>query len=194
MPSASFRKPDFSRSGKVQPRNDRFFTLFGFQVSDNRKLTPTGAFLMATHVLDHDAPGLAGRLRALNSESRRKVVVKASLFAAQRMSELNANTQALLDKMRFSGEVSPQEAISAMVLSEAADDEYFKLQEEGAPAEVWGKSFSLGRLLRGIVVGFGAAPKEDIADAIYEISKSVDNSASLFEHIASEIGPSPEIK
>jgi hypothetical protein len=39
---------------------------------------------MATHVLDHDAPGLAGRLRTLNSESRRKVVVKASLFAAQR--------------------------------------------------------------------------------------------------------------
>jgi hypothetical protein len=144
-----FPKTDFSGGGKVEPRNDRFFTVFGFQVSDNLKLTPTGAFLMATHVLDHDAPGLAGRLRALNSESRRKVVVKASLFAAQRMSELNANTQALLDRMRFSCEVSPQEAISAMVLSEAADDQYFKLQEEGAPAELWRKSFSLGRLLRG---------------------------------------------
>ena len=75
---------------------------------------------MPKHVLDQDAPGLAGRLRALKSESRRKVVVKASLFAAQRMSELDANTQALLDKMRFCGEVLPQDAISAMVLSEAA--------------------------------------------------------------------------
>ena len=50
------------------------------------------------------------------------------------------------------------------------------------------------KVTQGIAVGFGAAPKEDIADAIYEIAKSVDNSDSLFEHIASEIGPSPEIK
>lgn len=149
---------------------------------------------MTTHVLDQDAPGLAGQLRALKPENQRKIVVKASLFAAHGISDLDANTEALLGKMRSSGEISPQEAASAMVLSEAADNRYFKLQEQGAPAEVWGKSYSLARLLRGIAVGFGAAPNEDVADAIYEIAKSIDNSASLFEHIASEIGPSWEIK
>lgn len=149
---------------------------------------------MSTHVLDQDAPGLAGRLRALRSESQHKVVVKAALFAAHRMSELDANTEELLNKLRISGEMSRQEAVSAMVLSEAADDRYFKLQEEGAPAGVWQESFSLARLLRGIAVGFGASPREDIADAIYEIAKSLDNSTSLFEDIASTIGRSVEIK
>jgi len=96
---------------------------------------------MPTHVLDQDAPGLAGRLRAL----------------------------------------------------EAADDRYLTLQEQGAPAEVWEKWFSLARLLRGMAVGFGAAHSEDIADAIYEIAKSVGNSARLFEQIASEIGALPEV-
>jgi hypothetical protein len=149
---------------------------------------------MSTHVLDQDAPGLAGRLRALSSESQHKVVVKAALFAAQRMSELDATTEVLLDKMRSSGELSPQEAVSAMVLSEAADDRYFRLREQGAPAGVWQKSFSLARLLRGIAVGFGVSPQEGIADAIYEIAKALDNSTSLFEDIASTIGRSAEIK
>jgi hypothetical protein len=149
---------------------------------------------MTTHVLDQDAPGLAGQLRALKSENRRKIVVKASLFAAHGVSDLDANTEALLDKMRSSGEISPEEAVSLMVLSEAADNQYFKLREQGAPTEVWGKVYSQARLLRGIAVGFGAAPKEDVADAIYEIAKSVDNSACLFEQIVSEIGPSPGIK
>jgi hypothetical protein len=101
------------------------------------------------------------------------------------MSELDGNARELFDKMRVCGGVSPQEAISAMALSEAADDQYLdlKLREEGAPEEVWGKWFSLARLLRRIAVGFGAELKEDIADAIYEIAKSVDNSASLFEHL-----------
>jgi hypothetical protein len=148
---------------------------------------------MITHVLDQDAPGLASQLRTLKSDNQRKIVVKASLFAAHGMADLDARTEALLGKMRSSGEISPQEAVSLMVLSEAADKQYFKLREQGAPAAVWGKSYSQARLLRGIAVGFGAAPKEDIADAIYEIAKSVDNSASLFEHIASEISPSPEI-
>jgi hypothetical protein len=94
---------------------------------------------------------------------------------------LDAKTRALLDKMRSGGELSPHEALSAMRLSEAADDRYLTLQEQGAPAEVWEKWFSLARLLRGIAVGFGAAHREDIADAIYEIAKSVDNSARLFE-------------
>ena len=149
---------------------------------------------MSTHVLDQDAPGLAGRLRALSSENQRKVVVKASLFAAHRVPSLDANAQMLLDKMRSSGEISPQEALTAMVLSQAADESYFKLQVEGAPRAVCQKSFSLARLLRGIAIGFGASPNEDIADAIYEIAKSLDNSASLLEDIASEMGQSPEIK
>lgn len=149
---------------------------------------------MSEHVLDQDAPGLAARLRALSSESQHKVVVKAALFAAHRMSELDANTGVLLDKMRSRGELSPQDAVTAMVLSEEADDRYFTIQMEGAPAAVWQKSFSLARLLRGIAVGFGALPQEDIADAIYEIAKSLDNSASLLQDIASTIGPSAEIK
>jgi hypothetical protein len=142
---------------------------------------------MAIHILDQDAPGLANRLRGLKSENRHKVVVSASFFAARGMSDLGANTEALLDRMRACGEISAQEAESAIVLSGEADDRCFKLQEEGAPADVWGKSYSLARLLRGIGVGFGGEPKEDIADAIYEIAKSVDNSAGLLEHIASEI-------
>jgi hypothetical protein len=143
---------------------------------------------MTIHILDHDAPGLANRLRGLKSENRHKVVVIASSFAARGMSDLGANTEALLDRMRACGEISTQEAESAIALSKETDDRYFKLQEEGAPTEVWRKSYSLARLLRGIGVGFGAEPREDIADAIYEIAKSVENSASLLEHIASEIG------
>jgi hypothetical protein len=132
-------------------------------------------------------------LRALTPESQRKVLVRAALFAAQSISELDAETRALLDKMPSGGELSAQEALSAMRLSEAADDRYLALREQGVPAEVWEKWFSLARLLRGIAVGFGAARREDIADAIYEIAKSVDNSARLFEHIASEIGALPKI-
>ncbi len=119
---------------------------------------------MTTHVLDQDAPGLAGQLRALKSENRRKIVVKASLFAAHRVSDLDANTEALLDKMRSSGGISHQEAVSLMVLSEAADNQYLQLREQGAPAKIWGKAYSQARLLRGIAVGFGAAPKEDVSD------------------------------
>lgn len=153
-----------------------------------------GNALMFTHVLDEDAPGLAGRLRALNPERRRKVLVKTALFAAQGIPELDAKTAALLDDLRFRGELSAHEAAFAMHLSEAADDRYLTLQGQGAPAGEWGQWFSLARLLRGIAVGFGAAPKEDIADGIYEIAKSLDNPASLFEQIASEISSSPETK
>jgi hypothetical protein len=149
---------------------------------------------MTTHVLDRDAPGLAIRLRALKPESQRTVLVKAALFAAQTIPGLDPNTQTVLDEMRFRGELSPQELVFAMHLSEAADDRYLTLQEQGAPVEAWGKWFSQARLLRGIAVGFGAAPKEDIADAIYEIVKSVDNPAVLFGQLASEIGSSSPTK
>jgi hypothetical protein len=146
---------------------------------------------MPTHVLDQDAPGLASRLTALKPENQRKVLVKAALFAAESITKLDAKTQTALDDMRFRGELSPQEAIFAMHLSEAADERYLTLQEQGAPADVWGNWFSQARLLRGIAVGFGAAPKEDIADAIYEIAKSIDNPAGLFQHIASEMRTLP---
>lgn len=141
---------------------------------------------MTAHILDQAAPGLANRLRALQSEDRHRVVVRGALFAAQGMC-LDAETGVLLEKLRAGGKLSAEEAVSAMALSEGADERYFRLKEEGAPAAVWARSFALARMLRGIGIGFGAAPREDVADAIYEISKSVDDSEKFFERIASEV-------
>lgn len=142
---------------------------------------------MKTHILDQEAPGLAKRLRAVPPALQHRIVTRVSLVTAQKLANLQKTTSDVLDELRSQGKLSSERAKSVMALSEAADDEYFDLQEQGAPEEEWSRRFSEARLLRGIAVGFGASPQEDIADAVYELIKALDDPAATLQSIESEL-------
>jgi polyhydroxyalkanoate synthesis regulator phasin len=142
---------------------------------------------MKTHILDQDAPGLAKRLRAIGPELQQRIVTRASLVTAKKLVSLHKTTSEVLDELQLKGKLSPERAKSVMNLSEKADDEYFDLKEQGVPEEEWNRLFSEARLLRGIAVGFGASPQEDIADAVYELIKALDNPAATLQLIESEL-------
>jgi hypothetical protein len=145
---------------------------------------------MKPHILDQDAPGLAQRLRAVRPELQHRIVTRASLVTAEKLAGLHKTTSEVLAELQSQGKLSSERAKSVMALSEAADDKYFDLQGQGAPEQEWGRLFSEARLLRGIAVGFGASPQEDIADAVYELIKAQDNPAATLQAIESELAAS----
>jgi hypothetical protein len=139
------------------------------------------------HILDQEAPGLAKRLGTLAPATQRAILGRASLFTAAKMPDLSTGTSLLLDALRSEGELSNEQAKAALSLSEMADDKYLELQEKGVSDAECGKVFSEARLLRGIAVGFGASAQEDIADAVYELTKALDNPTETIRSIESEL-------
>ena len=142
---------------------------------------------MTTHILDQDAPGLAERLQATPAEIQRRIAARAALFTAEKLNDLHTTTIEVLDELRLRGTLSSERAKSVLVLSDRADDTYFELKERRAPEAEWGKLFSEARLLRGISVAFGASPPENIADAVYEFTKALDEPEAILRFIETEL-------
>jgi hypothetical protein len=139
------------------------------------------------HILDQEGPGLAQRLRGLRPWNQRSVLAGASLLTAAKLADLDRSSSLLLDTLRSRGELSVEEAKSAMALSEAADDKYLKLQAKGVSDQQSQNVFSEARLLRAIAIGFGAPTQEDIADAVYELTKALDDPTDIIRFIESQL-------
>jgi hypothetical protein len=71
-------------------------------------------------------------------------------------------------------------------MAEAADDKYFGLQERDLEAA--GRAFSEARLLFAIAIGSGAKSASESADAVYELSKVLDDSTVVSTVMEAEIG------
>lgn len=117
-------------------------------------------------LLEHEAPGLDLKLASLSPEARQRVLANACIHAAEHLAITDYRVTELLAALRSRGELSPQQARTALSLSEEADDEYLALQAQGALLSEYSKPFALARLLRGISVAFGAAPGEGPARAV----------------------------
>jgi hypothetical protein len=138
-------------------------------------------------LLDHEAPGLSRRLDSLSSDARRKVLANACIAAAERLQITDHRIAELVAALRSGGELSQQQARTALSLSEEADDEYLALQAQGATLSEYSKPFAVARLLRGMGVAFGAVPGEGAADAVYELTKTQDDPSLIVKSIESDI-------
>lgn len=139
------------------------------------------------HLLDQEAPGLAQRLQFLPPTARRAILVKSCLRAATALANLDSQTLELLNAIQSRGELSKQEAQSALALAEASDDKYFALAAKQAPADAWLRVFCEARLLKAMAIVFEAAPGEGPADVIYELSKTTEDPSPLLKFVDSEI-------
>lgn len=139
------------------------------------------------HVLDQEAPGLAGRLKSLPPEARREVVARGCQLAAGRLADLGPEVRDLLGAISASGALSDAQVAEAGALAEAADGRYSELQEEGAPEQEWLAWFSKARLLTAISAGFGGADWGDAADAVYELCSTSDDPSELIALVESEV-------
>jgi hypothetical protein len=138
-------------------------------------------------LLDREAPGLGRKLESLSPGARRRVLANACIAAAERLETADRRITELLAALRSRGELSQQQARAALSLSQEADDECFALQAQGATFAECSRSFSLARLLKSMGVAFGAAPGEGAADAVYELTKTQDNSSAIVKAIESDI-------
>jgi hypothetical protein len=115
-------------------------------------------------------------------------MARASLFAAGRIGDIGHDASRLLEALRSNGELSREQTVAAMTLSKIADNRYLELQARGASKEEWVGCFSEARLLRGMSVGFCGTAHEGIADAVYELTKALNEPAALIQFIESELG------
>lgn len=148
---------------------------------------------MKRHILDQKAPGLAARLRSLPPNHQRKLLAAGALFTAEKLGDLSKATSEVLDELRAERELWRGWAKFVLGLSEMADDRYLLLRQQGYPEDQWTRLFSEARLLRGIAVGFGVSPGDDIADAFYELIKAVDDPRETPRLIESELDGDPRL-
>lgn len=139
------------------------------------------------HILDQEAPGLADRLRSLDSQVSREILVRACIFASETLGEPEARVHSLLNDLRNNKMLTSLQAVEAASLAEAADSKYFALQREGASVEEWSKWFSLARLLTAISISFREMPHCDAADAVYELCHTQDDASALINLIQSDV-------
>ena len=92
--------------------------------------------------MDENAPRLAKRLRTLKSDVRQAILVKACLFSAAMLGQLDAEVQDMLRSVEANGRLSSEEVSKALALAEAEKDKSYALEEQNAPREKWVKPMS----------------------------------------------------
>jgi hypothetical protein len=133
-----------------------------------------------------NAPRLAKRLRTLKSDARHAILVKAFLFSAAMLGQLEAEVQDMLRSVEANGRLSSEEASKALALAEAEKDKSYALEEQNAPREKWVKPMSEACLLQAMVTAFGPDCEDDAA-AVYELLDTQDHGSKLTGFIESEI-------
>ncbi len=139
------------------------------------------------HVLDQEAKGLAWKLRSLSLENRRHILAEAFKLASETITGLEPAVHVLLKAISDSNMLSETQVAEAKSLAETADERYLNLQEEQAPESEWLNWFSTARLLTAIAKGFGGSSWNDMADAVYELSKTRDDPSEIITFIESRI-------
>jgi hypothetical protein len=137
--------------------------------------------------LEREAPGLDRKLESLSPEARRRVLANACIQVSERLATTDHRIGELVAALRSQRQLSQQQAHTALSLSEEVDDEYLTLQRQGAALAEYSRPFSLARFLRAMAAAFGAAPGEGAADAVYELTKTQDDSAEIVRFIESDI-------
>lgn len=137
--------------------------------------------------LEQEAPDLGRKLESLSPEARQRVLANALIHAAEPLATTDRRIAELLSALRSRGELSQEEARTAISLSQEADEKYLALQSRGAPSSEYSKPFSLARLLRSMGVAFGAVPAEGAADAVYELAKTQDDPSEIIKYIESDV-------
>lgn len=107
---------------------------------------------------------------------RRNAIAAGSATVAQALPQLPPATRHLVELLASNHGPSPEDAASARSLAEAADEEYFALQEQGDDRSALAR-FSEARLLTALASGFGEPSAQECADAIYELCKATDDPA-----------------
>lgn len=138
------------------------------------------------HLLDQDIPRVTKRLRALPPSAQEQLVVRLALYAGK-IGLFTADARTVLSELGSQRELEASEAKSALASSEALDKRYLAMLNAGSTITDLGIFFFSARLLRGIAVAFGASTSEDIADAVYEITRSVEDTTTLLPFVISEI-------
>ncbi len=136
--------------------------------------------------MDESAPILVKRLRTLKSDARHSILVKACLFSAAMMEQLDAEVQDMLQNLKANGKLSSEEVSKALALADAKKDKSFVLEEQNAPREQWLKPLSEACLLQAMVTAFRPNCKDDAA-AVYELLDTQDHGSKLTGFIESEI-------
>jgi hypothetical protein len=131
------------------------------------------------HLLETVVPGLARRLQALPPEHRREVAVLACASASKNIRVIEPPVQRLLRLVAERHALLDSDVEEAKLLSDAADERYFGLREEGGDEVVWLDWFYKARLLRGIARAFGKESADRCADAIYEFLNTTNDPTSV---------------
>jgi hypothetical protein len=138
-------------------------------------------------LLDQEAPGLSDRLAALPFERQQEIIGRASVIVAKHIGKLEQPIQRLIDKLSTAKILSSADAVKAQALADAADDEYFELQERDPDGERALRRFSEARLLTAIATVFSGRSPIDAADAAYELCKACDDSTVALAAIEADL-------
>lgn len=139
------------------------------------------------HVLDQDAPGLAERLRTLPAEIQQDLLAKACLRTAEGADYSDPIVTECLAELRSRGALSERLAAAAVSASKRADEQYIAATAQTTSGHESLRIFSVARLLRAMGIAFGAVPDEGPADAVYELTRAVDDPSTVIGSIQSGI-------
>lgn len=142
---------------------------------------------MANIYFDKEIGELAERMRLLPIPRVREILVAACVFAAAYLDGSDPKLNEILGALK--ADRSPSEAwLSELeALASDADDDYFTLQDAGAPEEEWERAFAKARLLTAVRAIFDDAEADQTADAIYELSHTVDDRSKIIALIEAEM-------
>ena len=136
-------------------------------------------------ILDQEMPGLSARLASLSADARQRVVSKACRVVAESLDDLDDNVHAIVDRLTANTLLTTSDLATVQELAESADAKYLELQERDQGAAL--EAYSAARFLTAVSAGCRAATAENACEAIYELSKAVDDTSALIKSIESEI-------
>jgi hypothetical protein len=138
-------------------------------------------------LLDQEAPGLSGKLESLSLEKRRDAIASGCAVVAESLRDLTPQARSLVERLLSQGELTADDVAEAQALADAADEQYFELQERGQRQKALGP-FSEARLMAAIATGFGGTSVNATADALYELCKACDDPSPVIRSIEAAIG------
>jgi hypothetical protein len=139
------------------------------------------------HILDTEVNGITDKLQLLTVEKRRRIIADACQFASKEIENLEPSMQVILDYFANKGSLSVLQLSEVRILADEADEAYFSLMEGGKEENEYLSWFSKARLLTAILSEFNDSSWIGSADAIYELSKTSDDSTNIIAFIKNEL-------
>lgn len=142
--------------------------------------------LKYSHLIAQNHKALAARLVALD-DSRVEKLLRRIIGVLPQNLFLHATTAAYMSGLKAGEPFESSYAKALVSASEELDEQYFRLQEDGASEDVWAPFFHQARMAVALALMAEKPTRSSICNIVYEMAHAQDDLASFLDRVAEEV-------